>query len=78
LPVIIKAIPYVLRIVSAIMQRAHDDKMIGLGEAKAMEKTAAAINAIVAEAKAAAEEAERRHASDPTDDAFDRSFERKD
>ncbi|MCC3246645.1 hypothetical protein LG047_15190 [Methylocystis sp. WRRC1] len=75
---VMKVLPTVLDLINRVVAYAHDNKMINLGEAKAIAAGVERLNETLAKAKAAADEAEAAHASDATDDAFDRDFERKD
>jgi hypothetical protein len=79
LPLIIKLIPTILSIVDKLLAAAHDQQMISLGQAKAMNESAQKMSVTLAKAKAAAEGAAAAHAAHPDDDsAFDPEFQQKD
>ena len=61
-----------------LTQTLHDNKTFADGQTKAVADALAAAAAEVAKANAAAAEADKRHAKDKTDGAFDKEFQRKD
>lgn len=79
IPLLLKVLPTILSLIDKGLSLAHDQQMIGLGEAKVMNETAARISDTLAKAKAASETADAAQAMHPDDDGgFDQSFQRKD
>ena len=56
----------------------HDNKVFDAGHTKAVSNALQAASADIAKAVAAGVEADKRHAQDKTDGAFDSGFQRKD
>ncbi len=77
LSLLIHILPTALSLLSKALAFAHDRRMISLGQAQTMSESAARITATLTKAKAAALVATAAAASDATDGAFDKSFQRK-
>jgi hypothetical protein len=79
LPLILKAIPTVLAIIEKLLAAAHDQQMISLGQAQAMDSATQKMSVTLAKARTAGAGADAAQAQHPNDDAgFDQSFMRKD
>lgn len=75
---LVKALPQLIALLSAIADRAQSARDRGQGYDQAVLDGLKAAQDGVRQATAAVNEAEDRHRKDPTDSAFDRRFERHD
>ncbi len=74
----LKIILGLVSLVRQVTTYLHDKKMMDAGAALQVSRALVEANKAIDQALAAAREAEERHKKTPTDDAFDRRFERKD
>jgi hypothetical protein len=77
LALLIKALPTILSLVQRFVSWADARKLIEQGEMQAIARETKALLGVVAIAREAERVAEDRHRADPTDDAFDPDFFRK-
>jgi hypothetical protein len=75
---LLKALPLVLELLSAIADRARSARDRGIGYDEAVADGVKASIEGLRIATEAANEAEARHRADPTDNAFDKRFQRDD
>jgi hypothetical protein len=75
---LLSAVPKLLELMSKLVAYAHDRELISLGETKAIAAALKKLSDVVEIARQVEADAEKKHADDPTDSAFDRDFERKD
>lgn len=74
----LNAILAAVKLLSAVIQFLQQRRLIDAGASQQIALDMATAAKEVLQAGAAADEAEKRHAKDPTDAAFDPDFERKD
>lgn len=73
---ILKALPTLLALIQQIVGWARERNLIEKGRLIAIAEAAQSLNTELAKAAAAEQEAAAKHASDPTDNAFDSEFRR--
>ena len=66
-----------LKIIEQFVLWANERDLMDKGRREALAEATQSLNSVVSLAAAAAQEAAERHGSDPTDNAFNREFERK-
>ncbi len=74
----LKVLPLILQLIQMFKSAADAKVERGVGRDQAVKESLEEGVALVAEARRIEAEAAAKHAADPTDDAFDREFERKD
>jgi len=75
---LIGALPELLRLLDGIRQRADMAEQQGIGRQLAVSQALLQQAEELSQANAAKQDAEKKHQTDPTDDAFDPEFKRKD
>jgi hypothetical protein len=75
---ILSCLPTVLKLIERFVVWTEGKQLMDAGRQQAIVEASASLNSILSRAAAAAQEAAEKHAKVPTDDAFDREFERKD
>lgn len=74
----LKVLPLVLQLVQMFKSSADAKEARGIGRDQAVKESLEEGAALITKARAIEVETAKKHAADPTDDAFDREFERKD
>lgn len=74
---ILSALPTLLKIIEQFVVWANQKELMDRGRREALADAAQSLNKALAKASAAAQEADERHAKDPTDGAFDDEFRRR-
>ena len=75
---LLSVVPSLLKITESLILWANERDLMDRGRREAIAEAAQSLNSVVSRAAAAAQEAAEKHASDPTDNAFDKDFWRKD
>lgn len=74
----LKVLPLVLQLIQMFKSAADAKEQRGIGRDQAVKESIEEGVALIAQAREVEAEAAKKHAADPTDDAFDHEFERKD
>jgi hypothetical protein len=74
---LLSVVPAVLRIIEQLIVWANQKQLIDQGRREAIADAAQSLNSVLAKASDAAQKAAESHAKDPTDNAFDPDFWRK-
>jgi len=75
---VLKILPTILSLINRLLAYARDRRMLKAGRSEAIAEQLDRLSATVSQARATEAAAEAAHATNQTDDAFDREFERKD
>ena len=71
---LLSILPPLLKLIEQFVLWANTKKLVDQGRREAIADAAQSLNAVMAKASAAAQEAEERHQKDPTDKAFNPKY----